>query len=535
MRKKIVIHPFLIALFPVISLWVSNADYVSLSMVVRSLVLTMVIAVLLFLLVHLATREWVKAGVITSLILLVILTYGHFYTVLRGVQIISPIIRHRYFLPLVGALLGFMIILVLKNEKIVPPLSLFLTIMGFVLVGFSFTKLLLYQISADYSSSKTPLVSVETSSSAQTDTLDVYYIILDAYGREDILKDLYKYDNSEFIQALEQRGFYVADKSNTNYMQTLLSLSSSLNMDYLDQYVSQNGGKLSVPYLSGLIVDSQLRKILSQDGYRMVAFDTSFENLAKADVFLKPSEPKDLAAKSMLPINEFEGMLIDTTIGKAWLDTLYTGKNSRSNLMLSLPYLQHRNEVIFTLGDLGNVAKMPGKKFVFAHVVSPHPPFVFDHNGNFVYPQRPYTIGDGSDFVGGPEEYIAGYTEQIQYINKLVLQAVDAIMANSSEPPIIIIQGDHGPGAYLTWGSLERSNVKERMAMLNAYYFPDRDYSSLYPSISPVNSFRVVLDKFFGADLKLLPDDHYFSTNFDYSLDGSVTLTFKNVDDSVSQ
>jgi len=534
MLKKIVIHPFLIALFPVVSLWASNVDYVKATLVLRSLVLAVILAGVLFLLAHWATREWVKAGVITSLILLAILSYGHFYTVLKGVAILNPMIRHRYLVPLVGVLLGFMLVLVVKNAKILPSVSMFLTVMGAVLLGLSLAKIILFEINTYTSSYETPQVSVETSSSASTDTPDIYYIILDAYGREDILKDLYKYDNSEFVQALEQRGFYVADKSNTNYMQTLISLSSSLNMNYLDEYISQNGGKQSVPFLVGLINNNQLYRTLRAQGYKVVAFQTTFVDSSKADVFLKPPAQRNLAARSLLSLNEFEGMLLDTTIGKAWLDTFYNEQQTSAISTLRLPYLQHRNDVIYTLTDLGNVAKMPGKKFVFAHVLSPHPPFVFTHSGDFVYPLRPYSTGDGNDFKGGPDDYIAGYTEQIQYINKLVLNAVDAILANSSKPPIIIIQGDHGPGAYLHWGSLEHSNVKERMGMLNAYYFPDKDYAALYPSISPVNSFRVVLDKFFGANLELLPDNHYFSTDFEYGVD-DWTVNFRKVNDIVGK
>jgi hypothetical protein len=534
-KKNIPLHPFLLALFPVISLWSTNADYVSPEMVIRSLVLTMTLAASLLLLVHLATREWLKASVITSLILLVVLTYGHFYTVLKDVQMLNPIIRHRYLLPVIGVLLGFVIILVLKNGKIVPSVSLFLTVMSIVLVTIPLTQLILFQINTNSSKFKFPQMNVEASSGVQAHTPDIYYIILDAYGREDTLKDFYIYDNSEFIHALEQRGFYVADKSNSNYMQTLLSLSSSLNMDYLDKYISQNDGNPSVHFLSGLIDNSRLREFLSSRGYKMVAYETTFEDLSKADLFLKPPEEKNLSARSLLSINEFEGMLIDTTIGKAWLDTFYKEQNSSANSILRLPYLQHHNRVIFTLTDLANVAKMPGNKFVFAHVISPHPPFVFDRNGNFVYPPRAYSTSDGNYFNGGREEYISGYTEEIQYLNKLVLKAVDEIMANSSEPPIIIIQGDHGPGAYTVFDSVEQSNVQDRMAMLNAYYFPDRQYVKLYPSISPVNSFRVVLDEYFGAALDLLPDNHYFSTETVSPLDGSRKIIFRNINDYLNK
>ena len=78
-------------------------------------------------------------------------------------------------------------------------------------------------------------------------------------------------------------------------------------------------------------------------------------------------------------------------------------------------------------------------------------------------------------------------------------------------PPIIIIQGDHGPGAYLHWGSLEQTVPSERFGILNAYYFPDGNYETLYPSISPINSFRVVLNQYFETKYALLPDLHYYS------------------------
>ena len=54
--------------------------------------------------------------------------------------------------------------------------------------------------------------------------------------------------------------------------------------------------------------------------------------------------------------------------------------------------------------------------------------------------------------------------------------------------------------------------MHERMSILNAYFFPGRSYQELYPEITPVNTFRVVLNTFFGADLELLPDKNYFST-----------------------
>jgi len=135
---------------------------------------------------------------------------------------------------------------------------------------------------------------------------------------------------------------------------------------------------------------------------------------------------------------------------------------------------------------------------------------------------EPFTLLDADYYIKDHSQkgYIAGYRRQIQYINNLILEMVDAILAQSETQPIIIIQGDHGPGAYLHWGSLERTLPAERFGILNAYYFPDQDYAALYPSISPVNSFRVLLNQFFGGDYALIPDRHYYSRwsfPFDFS------------------
>jgi hypothetical protein len=528
LMKKLAFHPFLIALFPVISLWASNKDYVTASTVYRSLILAIIMAALLLFAVHLVTREWLKAGVITSLVLLAVFIYGHLYTVLGDVQLLSAIIRHRFLVPFISLLFGFFVLLVMRKEKIIQPAALVFTLMGLILVGLPSIQLFGHYVENNTTGYIPAKDNTLTSLNIQTDMPDIYYIILDGYGRQDILQELYKYDNSGFIQALENRGFYVADKSNANYMQTLWSLGSSLNMDYLDKFIDQNDGRLSMTYATGIINDSQLRRILGEYGYRVVAFESSFEDLSKADVFITPPEQKNLQAQSILPTNEFEGMLIDTTIGKVWLDA-YIKNNGNAPSLFRMPYLKHRNEIIFTLTKLGNVAKLPGKKFVLAHVVSPHPPFVFSRNGDFVYPPRPYAISDGDSYQGGPEEYIRGYAEQIQYINKLTLMAIDEIVANSSEPPIIIIQGDHGPGAYLQWASVEKTNVTERAGILNAYYFPDGNYEYLYPSISPVNSFRAVLNTYFGTKMNLLPDSHYFSADY------SDPPLFINVDDRLEQ
>jgi hypothetical protein len=96
------------------------------------------------------------------------------------------------------------------------------------------------------------------------------------------------------------------------------------------------------------------------------------------------------------------------------------------------------------------------------------------------------------------------------YINSQIELAVDSILKNSARPPVILIQSDHGPGSLLRRDSLEKSCLFERTSILSAYYLPEGS-PMLHADISPVNSFRVILNTYFDANLDLLPNITYFS------------------------
>jgi phosphoglycerol transferase MdoB-like AlkP superfamily enzyme len=515
MRKIVPFHPFLLAIYPVLSLWNTNIKDVPANQALRTFLLSLVIATCLVVVLRLLTRDLIKASLIASVLLIAFFSYGHLYDVLKSSGLPALLVRHRLLLPLILIMVAAFIVFIWRARRKLDTLTTFFNVVGIVLLAVPLIQITGYEIrKASLAEGTSPATASnqETQSSTAENTPDVYYIILDAYGREDMLKEFYGYDNSDLIVGLKQRGFYVADGSYSNYMQTVLSLGSSLNMSYLDALQAEKGVKiLDYDTVAGWMMTSKVRGFLAQHGYKTVAFATSYAEMGNADIFLRPPYQQDSNAPLILPINEFEGLLMKSTMIRAWLDV--RGKSNKlQDSFLEAPYIAQRNRILFTLTELKKVPAIPGKKFVFAHVVAPHPPFVFGSTGEAVQHTMPYMLNDGNAFEGSPEEYVSGYRDQAHYINKLVLQAVDAILANSSRPPIIIIQGDHGPGAHLVWSSVDKSNVPERMAILNAYYFPDGNYNGLYPSISPVNSFRVVFNKFFGTAMSLLPDNHFFST-----------------------
>ena len=332
---------------------------------------------------------------------------------------------------------------------------------------------------------------------------DIYYIILDGYGRADILQEFMQYDNSPMRTELGSLGFVVAEQSRSNYTQTALSLASSLNMLYLDELdlaglSARSGDRLLA---ARLIRWNNVLRFLQSQGYQTVAFASGYRatGLEPVDHYLQAP----YGGASWL-----ERLIVDTSMLVIWQDVA-----PRLGLDWEFPgYQTHRENIRYIYADLPEAARLPGPKFVFAHIISPHPPFVFDAQGQELSPGYPFTLLDGSAFPGTPDEYELSYAAQIAYVDQRVLEMVRLVLKNSATPPVIILQADHGPGSRFNWSEMEEPGLHERLGILNAYLLPGIDPALIYPAITPVNTFRLVLSYYFGADLPLLPDRSFYST-----------------------
>jgi hypothetical protein len=328
---------------------------------------------------------------------------------------------------------------------------------------------------------------------------DIFYIVLDGYGRSDVLRELYDYDNSAIVQKLEGLGFYVASATTSNYSQTMLSLSSSLNMTYLDTVAEHLGIKSDErAALKRLIADSRVVKRLKGLGYEFVTFPSGFSGTQGLDGV-------DVTLSSGFTPTEFHNLLI----GRSPMPAILAGLGVSVKDWQHAAHRRRIDHIFETLPTLG-AASQP--QFVFAHVLSPHPPFVFGADGAHLNPSRGFSFDDGSGWVreGGRPAYLKGYAAQAQYIGARAADAVARILARNSNA-VIIIQGDHGPGAHLNTNSYPGSNMRERMTILNAYHVPATIRDRLYANVSPVNSFRLVLGDLFGPQLEPLKDEAYFS------------------------
>jgi hypothetical protein len=331
---------------------------------------------------------------------------------------------------------------------------------------------------------------------------DIYYIILDGYGRADVLQSIHGFDNSAFVAGLEQRGFFVAPRSQGNYPRTILSLASSLNMQYLDGVSDAMGDSDLWWPIEDLLKHSEVRSFLEGAGYQSVFLSSGWDytDIGDADIYLTPY---------LIPMNRFTQALFEATNLRVLAGIERFG----------IPYPSfdtRRNIILYNFETLPQAAALPGPKFVFSHILSPHPPYLFDRNGGPIDPPGSLPLFGANLTPTVPDENRQGYLEQLIYINQKTLEMIDGILAASEYPPVIIIQGDHGPGVFADFNDLDDTCLFERYSILNAYYLPGIATATIPDDISPVNTFRFVFDAYLGSDLALLPNLHYFSTDSDF-------------------
>ncbi len=503
-KKSYILFPVLVALNFVLVRSAPNMSQIPPSQVVRPLIVIGIVAALLTALLQWWIKNPLRAGVLASCCLYFFLYYASLSSFIGKLPWTTPEWLRGLIILITGATVAVLASRPALWQRLKNPTAVvnFLNIMLLVLMLLPAGAIGYYLVVSSgnlktIQEQQTALPDLHPG--AETARPDIYYIILDGYSREDVLAELFDFDNAETVAFLENRGFYVARTARSNYIQTLLSVNSALNLDYLNEWVAPLSQTSNRWPMMQLIRNSRAQAILESLDYTVISVSSVFQtDLVNADLRFS------LYGDSVL--NEFERYLLAQTAVR-WIAEVF-------DLDIPRPgFDSHRASIFYVFEQLSQIPEtVPGPKFVFAHILGPHPPFVLDRNGAPLTPDYAYTIGDGSDYPGTPDDYRRGYSDELFYINILLRKMVDDILTHSATPPIIILQGDHGSGMFLDFSSPEKSCARERFSILNAYYLPGVDMSRLYDDISPVNSFRLIMNAYFGANLELLEEKSYFST-----------------------
>jgi hypothetical protein len=497
LHRAWLVHPVLVGAFPVAYLFGANVDeLVGLEPLWQPLaiVLAVSVAVLLLALVvgRMAGIGVERAALVASLLIGLAMTYGHAWNIAG-----ETLRLHLYLLAAWAVLAGAGIVLILRGQ----PGSLRRATMA-VTVGAAALLLInagpivalgLRSGTAD-GAAAAPRPTAAGEPVQGGSGRDVWYIVLDRYGGLDGLRETFGYDNTPFMDALKERGFTIAERARATYLKTNLSLLSTLNLDELDLTALRADATDAAdagPLYRAIRQPHAVGQFLRERGYRYVHVGSrrgpTDGNLAADATFLYGVT------------TEFGAVLADTTLLRA-LEPILPDATGLGALLPA--------QTEFQLRVLNQLVDAPGRNFVFAHLLIPHPPYVFNADGSRVTPEQ--------RAARSPDEQ---YLEQLEFTNAVMLDLVDRLHAGPTEDwPIIVLAADEGPfpDAYARdedgyrWLEAPPEALLRKFSVLCAISIPGVDRAGLEAAgfsddLTLVNLFRVVLSAAFDADLPLLP------------------------------
>ena len=250
-----------------------------------------------------------------------------------------------------------------------------------------------------------PLPPLPSASRAPQPLPDIYYLVFDRYGDRATIRDTYGYDNEALYRYLTGEGFFIAEASRSNYLKTALSLASSLNLTHLED------GALNVPRDSAewapiydMLADHRLGRFLKAQGYSYVHagswwWPTRKNSNATQSINSYPFTPRPL----MVLLDSGLVAPVFRKTASPWLDDRR----------------QQWSRVNHDLAALERIADQSGPKFVFAHVLVPHPPYVFNRDGSFLTAE-----------AAARAEERESYVNQLVATNRKIMALIDRILAN---------------------------------------------------------------------------------------------------------
>ncbi len=433
------------------------------------------------------------AGIWAAVILLPYLFWAPFHDFLKSLPLPSrlssyTVLLSLYFLAIIASLFFLR-----KKKPALTRFTFFLNLLFIVFIGLEiFTtgyKLgngQLTQLDIGKNNTTAHLLSMPAKPAVAP---DIFFAVFDEYASSRSLATYLNFDNSALDTLLTRNNFFVADKSQSNYNSTPHSLTATLNLNFLQADLE------GAPSDPRHILQAQyayersfLPAMLDSLGYRIV-------NLGLMDFVNHPSTGPSFFDRDMdaVFLNETMGGRIYWQIWWNFTERWNWLRKSSEKKAKRQQEVINRNKTNFNglLAELKTQDNRP--KFVMTHMLLPHRPYYLDRQGRPRIIDNDYSLSNDSL-----------YLDQLYYTNTWITQIAQAANQPFERPRVVIVAGDHGKRDN-TLPIPERIKDKQFMN-LAAYYFSDGRDSLLYPSVTPVNSFRIVLNNYFNTKLLLLPD-----------------------------
>jgi hypothetical protein len=468
------LHPFLFATLFVLTWFRDYQDFASWTQLAGYLAVVLLGSTALLALVNWMIGDGMRTGIIASCLLLFLFFYGDIQAGLNRIIPEYPAAtygRNRFVLPVFLLGFGGLIVSIWRTprdlrrwNRMLDAIAAATTIITAIQIGF-------HQPTVWDESNSTGYLAPIVQQARLKPAPDIYYIVLDSHTSIESLEKHWNCNHRDWRQELQQRGFRTIPDAQSNYADTMHSMSSTLNMKYMSTDPEAPWGE-QVVYLRERIRKALVVQHLQQAGYKIV--NLSLFDLAGQERFYH--------FKGLIDSAAWPALFRRTLLGTILIVVEDIAKQGRINL-----------EIFRQLRQLPTNRPGNSPLFVYAHVMMPHYPYLFRR--------------DGRSRKSNPHRRDkAAYLEQLLYTDRLVLDVVDAILQKSPRPPVVVLQADHG-FRYLHGPE----GPQEETSILNAYLLPGGGDKMLYAGITPVNSFRLILNYYLGANYELLKDRIYKS------------------------
>jgi Sulfatase len=490
------VYPFLLALIPTLNFAANNPDQYAMGELAFLVAMTLAACGLVYALAALALRGRAAPGAAAFVTLLFV---GGLFGYRRAANLLTGNPAHPPHLVLILGgltLMALLVWLVSGRVRLLDGLGRFLTLMSALVVAWSAFRIGRGWIQgeamvAESSVARELAAPIEGPAEPAGPRRDIYLIVVDEYANSGVLRERFGYDNRPFEDSLRGLGFHLPRVSRSNYLHTLLSLPSMLSSTHLTGLRRDLGTETRHPRLPNFLLhQSRVPRYLQQRGYQFVFFPSDWWHSTKE----YPGADSVFQA--------FHGFDFMRAMGNGELQ-----RTVRGATFLSYFNRTHHWEAEHVLRTLDAMAGLAGTgerpRFVFAHILKPHEPYVFDGECRVLPRQR-------------EDDYARLYLAQLQCVNRLLLATVRRIQAESPVPPVILIQGDHGSKMLHAIGYAAPEDIpppaaRERLGAFGAYYLPGGGAEAFGDTVTVVNVLGNVLRYYFRAQLPRSGDEQYIS------------------------
>ena len=463
--KNFIIFPFLLAFFPSWQIILKNYDELIFQDILISLTIV-AISIIAWIVITKIIKNANKAALITGVGTAFFFYFGYLQDALDGIMVFDVPINKTSILVGISIIIFItsIIYFIKSRNNFQLPVKI-ANVFAITLILFTLVQFVIPD--------------------ALAEKPNVYHIILDEYTDNEILIKKFNYDNEKFLKFLNKNGFYIPNKSFSTWEHTVDELALILNMEYqqiktgeaIKPHPLKDSRKAIFGFTYELVNDNKVMSIFSDQNYSIIEINSMsrWKNYSYVDT--------KLCYGGLLNINsEF----LDHVLAKSII-----------RYFLEIHHNDTRRDIVrCAFNELNEIASQSsGPKYVFSHIMVPHPPFLFGPNGENVMPDNRKISGLQS------YEDPQGYVNQLIYVTNQVSVVIKNIVKNDPNA-IIILQGD--TGTFTGIDDIAKRKVKDvyqSHSILYAVRIPDVDNLE---SVIPVNTYRIIFNNYFNMNYEYL-------------------------------